>query len=129
MIHLVGAKRKAHLLFSLLILSTLLVKLFGLFRIESMSVQGIGIWGLLINAGLMMLVIRGYHWARVTLGILMTTSAVSFLLSIFTISSNVWHSLILLFLLMVHGYTALFLLRDKSAKEFVKNQRARYDSN
>lgn len=120
------AKRKLYLSFALLIIMTLVVRLFGLFRIDSMTLPGIGFSSLLINAGLMMLTIRGYQWARIMLGISLLLVSVIFLISIFFSTRDLTFSLVLLLFFMVHGYIGNFLLRDRSIRTFVAMQKRKY---
>ena len=120
------AKRKLYLSFTLLIIMTLIVRLFGLFKIDSMTLPGIGFSALLINAGLMMLTIRGYQWARITLGVSLLLVSVVFLISIFVSTSDLIFSLVLLFFFMVHGYIGNFLLRDRNIRTFVTMQKRKY---
>ncbi len=119
-------KRKIFLSFAMLIVMTLVVKTFGFNRIESMSIPGIGFSSLLVNAGMMMLTIRGYQWARITLGVLMFLSALVFLIAIFVSTNELGLSLILLMFFMIHCYIGNFLLRDTKIKAFIESQRKKY---
>ncbi|MGB3466653.1 MAG: hypothetical protein WBA74_15335 [Cyclobacteriaceae bacterium] len=121
-------RRKIYLSFAILIVMTLIAKITGLFRLESMSIPGIGMVSLVLSAGMMMLTIRGYQWARKILIILLAISASMFLLSIFIATKDLWASLVLLLFFLCHAYVAM-LLRNPDAKRFVDQQRHRYEQN
>lgn len=121
-----NTKRKVYFSFALLIVMTLVAKAFGLYKIESMSIPGIGFSSMMINGGMMMLTIRGYQWARLTLAILMFLSGVIFLITILFATDDFWLSLILLMFFMIHSYIGNFLLRDPNVKVFVDEQRKKY---
>ena len=119
-------RRKVYLAFAMLILMTLIAKITGLFEIESMSVPGIGLVSLILSAGMMMLVIRGYQWARIILSVLLIISSSIFLISIFFATKDLWYSLVLLIFFLSHSYVAM-MLRSPGVKRFVEEQRKRYD--
>ena len=119
-------RRKVYLAFAMLILMTLIAKITGFFEIESMSVPGIGLVSLILSAGMMMLVIRGYQWARIILSVLLIISSSIFLISIFFATKDLWYSLVLLIFFLSHSYVAM-MLRSPGVKRFVEEQRKRYD--
>lgn len=119
-------RKKVYLAFATLILMTLIAKLTGFFNIESISIPGIGLVSLVLSAGMMMLVMRGYQWARQILIIMLAVSSSMFLLAIFIATSDLWHSLILFLFFISHAYVAI-MLRSREVRGFVDNQRQRYD--